>query len=43
MTTLQSGEDALLRRVRAFDWARLKWCFAATCILRKNSKPACVL
>lgn len=29
MTTLQSREDALLRRVRAFDWARLKWCFAA--------------
>ena len=32
MTTLQSGEDALLRRVRAFDWARLKWCFAATAL-----------
>lgn len=32
MTTLQSREDALLRRVRAFDWARLKWCFAATAL-----------
>lgn len=32
MTTLQRGEDALLRRVRAFDWARLKWCFAATAL-----------
>ena len=33
MTTLQSREDALLRRVRAFDWARLKWCFAATALV----------
>ena len=32
MTTLQSREDALLRRVRAFDWARLNWCFAATAL-----------
>ena len=32
MTTLQSREDALLRRVRAFDWARLKRCFAATAL-----------
>ena len=32
MTTLQSREDALLRRVRTFDWARLKWCFAATAL-----------
>ena len=32
MTTLQSREDALLRRVRDFDWARLKWCFAATAL-----------
>ena len=32
MTTLQSREDALLRRVRAFDWASLKWCFAATAL-----------
>ena len=32
MTTLQSREDALLHRVRAFDWARLKWCFAATAL-----------
>ena len=32
MTTLQNREDALLRRVRAFDWARLKWCFAATAL-----------
>ena len=32
MTTLQSREDALLRWVRAFDWARLKWCFAATAL-----------
>lgn len=32
MTTLQSREDALLRRGRAFDWARLKWCFAATAL-----------
>lgn len=30
MTTLQRGEDALLRRVKAFDWPRLKLCFAAT-------------
>ena len=32
MTTLQSREDALLRRFRAFDWARLKRCFAATAL-----------
>ena len=32
MTTLQSREDALLRRVRTFDWARLKWCSAATAL-----------
>ena len=32
MTTLQRGEDALLRRVRAFDWSRLKLCFAATAL-----------
>ena len=30
MTTLQRGEEALLRRVKAVDWARLKFCFAAT-------------
>ena len=32
MTTLQRGEDALLRRVKAFDWSRLKLCFAATAL-----------
>ena len=32
MTTLQRGEDALLRRVKAFDWPRLKLCFAATAL-----------
>ncbi len=32
MTTLQRGEDALLRRVKAFDWLRLKLCFAATAL-----------
>ena len=32
MTTLQRGEDALLRRVKAFDWPRLKFCFAATAL-----------
>lgn len=32
MTTLQSREDALLRRVKAVDWARLKFCFAATAL-----------
>ena len=32
MTTLQRGEDALLRRVRAFDWSRLKLCFVATAL-----------
>lgn len=32
MTTLQRGEDALLRRVKAVDWARLKICFAATAL-----------
>lgn len=32
MTTLQRGEDALLRRVKAFDWPWLKFCFAATAL-----------
>ena len=32
MTTLQRGEDALLRRAKAFDWPRLKLCFAATAL-----------
>ena len=32
MTTLQRGEEALLRRVKAVDWARLKICFAATAL-----------
>lgn len=32
MTTLQCGEEALLRRVKAFDWVRLKLCFAATAL-----------
>ena len=32
MTTLQRGEDALLRRVKAFDWSRLKLSFAATAL-----------
>ena len=32
MTTLQRGDDALLRRVKAVDWARLKICFAATAL-----------
>ena len=32
MTTLQRGEDALLRRVKAIDWPRLKLCFAATAL-----------
>lgn len=32
MTTLQRGEDALLCRVKAFDWPRLKLCFAATAL-----------
>ena len=32
MTTLQRGEDALLRRVKAFDWPRLRLCFAATAL-----------
>ena len=32
MTTLQRGEDALLRRVKAIDWARLKLCFAAAAL-----------
>lgn len=32
MTTLQHGEDALLRRVRAMDWTRLKLCLAATAL-----------
>ncbi len=32
MTTLQRGEDALLRRVKAIDWARLKLCFVATAL-----------
>lgn len=32
MTTLQSREEALLCRVKAVDWARLKFCFAATAL-----------
>lgn len=32
MTTLQRGEEALLRRVKAVDWARLKICFTATAL-----------
>lgn len=32
MTTLQRGEEALLCRVKAVDWARLKICFAATAL-----------
>lgn len=32
MTTLQRGEEALLCRVKAVDWARLKFCFAATAL-----------
>lgn len=32
MTTLQRGEEALLRRAKAVDWARLKICFAATAL-----------
>lgn len=32
MTTLQRGEEALLRRAKALDWARLKICFAATAL-----------
>ena len=32
MTILQRGEEALLCRVKAVDWARLKICFAATAL-----------
>ena len=32
MTTLQRGEEALLCRAKAVDWARLKICFAATAL-----------
>ena len=32
MTTLQRGEEALLCRAKAVDWARLKLCFAATAL-----------
>ena len=43
MTTLQRGEEALLCRVKAVDWARLKFCFAATALCMLLAARLCVV